>query len=57
MIKIIEVILGEETLEECRIIEVRILVRGYRGNFRNDNCGRSRSRSRERQYPGTFSLS
>ena len=27
---------------------------GYRGNFRNDNFGRDRSRSRERQYSDNF---
>ena len=27
---------------------------GYRGSFRNDNFGRGRSRSRERQYSGSL---
>ena len=27
---------------------------GYRSNFRNDNFGRGRSRSRQRQYSGNF---
>ena len=53
MIKIIEVTLGEEILEEHRIIEVRIL-EVDRGNFRNDNIVKGRSKSGERQYPGNF---
>ena len=52
MIKIIEVILGKEILEECKIIEDKKVRVGYRGNFKNNNFGRGRSRSRERQYSG-----
>ena len=54
IITIIEVTLGEELLEECKIIEVRILRGGYRGKYQNKDFGRGRSRPRERQYSSDF---
>ena len=48
MIKIIVVILGKAITEECKIIEIKILEVDIEGNFRNDNFGKGRNRSRER---------
>ena len=45
--------LGEEILEEYKIIGQHFRG-GYKGNFRNDNFGGVRSRSRERQYSSNF---
>ena len=53
MIKIKEVILEEKILERHKIKKVRILEED-RGSFRNNNFERGRSRSRDRQYSGTF---
>ena len=48
VIRIIEVILGKAILEGMQNYWGQNFRGGYRGNFRNDNFGRGRSRSRER---------
>ena len=45
----IEMIIEEITLEICKIIESNFRG-GYRRNKRNNNFGRDRNRSRDRQY-------
>ena len=53
MLIITEMTLEEEILEKCKIIEVSI-IEVDRCNYRNDNFGRGRNRSRERQYLNNF---
>ena len=54
MLTIIEMIIGEEIFRGMQKYRGQNFKGGYRGNCRNDNFGRGRSSSRERQYSGNF---
>ena len=55
MSMIIEMTLKETILEKCKNYRSQNFRGGYRRNYRNDNYGRGRIRSRGRQYSGNFS--